>query len=40
MVNNIDVKILKSITRAIGNIDALPPDDQYLEHGEHQQNKC
>ncbi len=39
MVNNIDVKILKSRTRVIWNIDALPPDDQYLEQREHQRNK-
>ncbi len=39
MVDNIDVKILKSRARAKWNIDALPPDDQYLERGEHEENK-
>ncbi len=38
MVNNTDVKILKSRTRAKGNTDAVHPDNQYLEQ-EHQQNK-
>ncbi len=39
MVNNIDVKILKSRTRAIWYIDALPTRDQYLDREEHQRNK-